>query len=104
MVKRKINWSSNALMDLLEIIQYYNNRNKSKIYSTKLNSEIKLILKTIDFTVSLPQKTAIPNLFYFTHKHITVCFEIHENELKIQLVIDDRRNPQLINRLLINLD
>ena len=73
MVKRKINWSSNALMDLLEIIQYYNNRNKSKIYSTKLNREIKLILKTIDFTVSLPQKTAIPNLFYFIHKHITVA-------------------------------
>ena len=104
MAKRKINWSNNALIDLLEIIEFYNNRNKSKVYSTKLNKEIQLILKTIDITISLPLKTAIPNLFYFIHNHISVCFEIHENELKVQLVIDKRRGPELINRLLINLE
>jgi hypothetical protein len=100
MVKRKVDWSKIALLDLLEIMNYYSNRNKSKEYSLKLNSEIKSKLKTIDFTVTLPQKTIKEDLFYFTHKHISVCFEILNNNLKVQLVIDDRRNPELIKRLL----
>lgn len=100
MAKRKIEWSKNALLDLVEIMNYYFKRNKSKTYSRKLSKEIKLKLRTIDFTVALPQKTSIENLFYFTHNHISVCFEISDNNLKVQLVIDDRRNPELLEELL----
>ena len=100
MAKRRVDWSRVALMDLVEIINYYNNRNKSKIYSKKLNSEIRYKLKTIDFTVALPQKTLIENLFYFTHNHIFVCFEIFDNDLRVQLIIDERRNPDTIKKLL----
>lgn len=100
MAKRKVNWSKNALDDLLEIIEYYNNRNKSKAYSQKLSKEIKFKLQTIDFTIALPQKTSVENLFYFTHNHISVCFEILGNNLKVQLIIDDRRSPKLLKQLL----
>jgi hypothetical protein len=100
MAKRRVDWSRAALMDLVEIINYYNNRNKNKIYSKKLNSEIRYKLKTIDFTVALPQKTFIENLFYFNHNHIFVCFEILDNDLRVQLIIDERRNPETIKKLL----
>lgn len=100
MAKRRVDWSRDALMDLVEIINYYNNRNKSKIYSNNLNREIKYKLKTIDFTVALPQKTVIEKLFYFTHNHIFVCFEILDNDLRVQLIIDERRNPETIKKLL----
>jgi len=56
MAKRRVDWSRGALMDLVEIINYYNNRNKSKIYSNKLNREIRYKLKTIDFTIALLKK------------------------------------------------
>lgn len=100
MAKRTVEWSKEALMDLIEIMNYYIKRNKSKTYSQKLNRDIRLKLKTIDFTVALPQKTSVENLFYFTHNHISVCFEIANNSLKVQLVIDDRRSPELIEKLL----
>ncbi len=100
MAKRTVEWSKSALQDLIDILNYYIQRNKSKVYSQKLNKEIRLKLKTIDFTIALPQKTATEDLFYFTHNHISVCFEILNNNLKVQLVIDDRRNPELIENLL----
>ena len=100
MAKRRVDWSRSALIDLLDIITYYNNRNKSKIYSKKLNREIRYKLKTIDFTIALPQKTLVENLFYFTHNHIFVCFEILDNDLRVQIIIDERRNPETIQQLL----
>lgn len=63
MAKRKVIWSKNALDDLLEIIEYYNSRNKSNTYSQKLSKEIKFKLQTIDFTVALPQKTSVKICF-----------------------------------------
>jgi hypothetical protein len=100
MAKRTVEWSKIALIDFVEILNYYIKRNKSKTYSQKLNTEIKFKLKTLDFKVALPQKTSVKDLFYFTHNHISVCFEILGNNLKVQLVIDDRRSPELIEKLL----
>lgn len=100
MVKRKVDWSRNALFDLLEIMNYYSKRNKSNVYSKKLSRDISYKLKTIDFSVALPQKTTTKNLFYFTHNHVSVCFEILDDDLRVQLIIDDRRNPEIIKKLL----
>lgn len=104
MAKRKVNWSKNALLDLIEIIEFYNNRNKSTIYSAKLNKGIKLKLQKLDFSIALPQKTTAENLYYFTHNHIVVCFEILNNEIRVQLLIDERRSPQLIQQILTTID
>jgi hypothetical protein len=100
MVKRKVDWSRNALFDLLEIMNYYTDRNKSKDYSKKLSHDIRYKLKTIDLTVALPQKTTTKNLYYFTHNHVSVCFEILDNDLRVQLIIDERRNPDILKQLL----
>lgn len=100
MAKRTVDWSNDAVFDLLEILKFYTKQNKSKTYSQKLNNAIRFRLKTIDFKVAMPQKTSVENLFYFTHNHISICFEISNNNLKVQLVIDDRRNPELMDKLL----
>ena len=93
MAKRKVNWSENALADLDEILYYYQFRNKSKIYSTRLSDAIKTKLKSLDFDIVLPQKTTINDLYYFTHNHIAVCFEVYDIELRVQILIDERRDP-----------
>ena len=49
MGKRKIIWSGKANKKLLEILEYYAERNKSKIYSVKLynrfRKELLIVLK-----------------------------------------------------------
>jgi hypothetical protein len=104
MGKKKVIWSAQSSFDMLEIMQYYTKRNKSKIYSSKLYKEIQSKLQSLEFSVSYPQKTSDTKLFYFTHNHIFIGFDILGENLKVQLVIDERRNPQLINKLLKDLD
>jgi hypothetical protein len=99
MAKRKIIWSTHASIDMVEIMNYYTQRNKSNEYSKKLYKSIQLKLKTLDFSIALPKRTSDKKLFYFTLNHIFVNFDIHNNDLDILLVIDDRRNPESINRI-----
>ena len=47
MGKRKLIWSQSALNDMTEIFDYYNKRNKSKTYSTKLLGEFRAIMRLI---------------------------------------------------------
>ncbi|SHG89733.1 hypothetical protein SAMN05444372_111103 [Flavobacterium micromati] len=101
MAKRKVIWSTHSSMDMVEIMNYYTHRNKSKDYSQKLYNSIQFKLKTLDFSVALPQKTSDNKLFYFTIKHIFIGFDCNNNNnLNVLLVIDDRRNPELIKKML----
>jgi len=100
MAKRIVYWSFEASYDLMDILNYYNNRNKSKVYSAKLYKDIQKILKNLDFTIAFPKKTSDNKLYYFTHNHIFVGFEIEANDIKVHLVIDERRSPDLIGRLI----
>ncbi|TRX33483.1 type II toxin-antitoxin system RelE/ParE family toxin [Flavobacterium sp. ZT3R18] len=104
MAKRKVSWLREAELDMFEITRYYTQRNKSKTYSTKLYREIKEELRTLDFSIALPQRTSVENLFYFTYNHISVFFSFENNTIFVKIVIDDRRDPKSINKLLLKSD
>jgi toxin YoeB len=104
MANRKVIWLEKANFDFFDILKFYNDRNKSKIYSKKLYKDIKFKLKNLDFSVTFPQKTAVENLYYLTHNHISIFFSIEDNDIIVKVVTDERRSPELINYLLINLD
>ena len=74
MVKKKIIWTKRTHSELYETLDYYTNRNKSRIYSEKLYKEIQQRLRKLDFSIVLPQKTSKPNIFYFTYKHVSVFY------------------------------
>ena len=82
--------------NIFEIIRYYNHRNKSKTYSTKLFKEIKLELESLNLMTALPQKTSIESIHYFTHNHISVFFSYELNVITVKYLIDERRNPKFI--------
>ncbi len=103
MAKRKVIWSADSSMDMIEIMDFYNSRNKSKEYSRKLYRNIQEKLKTLDFSIALPQKTSDKKLFYFTLKHIFIGFDIIGNDFNVLIVIDDRRNPQLIKKIITSI-
>jgi plasmid stabilization system protein ParE len=104
MAKRRVIWTSRAHSELYEILDYYARRNKSRIYSAKLHSNIKQKLKSLDFSIALPQKTSKPNIFYFTHNHISVFFSFQDNDIFVKSVWDERRNPQSIESILQKTD
>ena len=104
MAKRKLIWKNDSIFDLKEIMNYYEMRNKSKTYSNQLFTEIKKRLKKLDFSIAFPKKTSDEKLFYFTYNHILVGFEIYENDIKVLLIVDERRNPEMINKMLQNLN
>jgi plasmid stabilization system protein ParE len=104
MAKSRVNWTRKAHSELYETLDYYANRNKSRIYSSKLHNEIKQKLKSLDFSVALPQKTSKSNIFYFTHKHISIFFSIHNNALFVKSVWDERRDPNGLKRILEHID
>ncbi len=103
MAKRKVVWTKEALENIYQIMDYYTNRNKSTLYSSRLYKEIQIKLKTLDFSVAYPKKTPISSMYYLTHNHIFVGFDIINNNIIVQLVIDDRRSSTLIERLLSDL-
>ena len=102
MAKNKVIWIKNAELQMFDIMDYYFERNKSTIYSLKLYSEIKLKLQNLDFSVVLPQKTSIENLYYFTHNHISVMFFIEQKTLIVHIIWDERREPSKWKQLLPN--
>ena len=104
MAKIIVNWSERATDELYETLDYYTARNKSKVYSTKLHKEIQTVLKSLDFSIALPQRTTKPNIFNFTHKHISVFFSFLDNTIFVKSVSDDRRNPVIIKMVLKNID
>ncbi len=103
MAKRKVIWVRNAEIQMLDVMDYYYFRNKSMVYSLKLRKEIQFKLHNLNFTVALPQKTSVENLFYFTHKHISVMFCIENNDIVAQIIWDERRDPNTPTKLLNNL-
>lgn len=100
MAKRKVIWLQNAEVQMLNIMDYYYFRNKSMTYNLSLHKQIKSKLQSLDFRIALPQKTSIENLFYFTHKHISVFFCIENEIIIVQFIWDERRNPAKIREIL----
>ena len=81
-------------------MDYYADRNKSDVYSLKLESEIKSKLANLDFSVAIPKKTSLENVYYFTHKHIRLLFSIEDKSIVVIMVWDERRNPDSLDSFL----
>jgi plasmid stabilization system protein ParE len=47
MAKYKVEWSIEARLDLIDIFEFYITRNKSALYSNKLNSRINKCIKLV---------------------------------------------------------
>lgn len=56
---KKIEWSERAKKELLETLEYWSNRNKSKTYSAKLNE---LVLDSVELAAQIPE-SGIPTKF-----------------------------------------
>jgi plasmid stabilization system protein ParE len=94
MVARRIVWTSSAKLQLKTIFEYFNFRNKSKLYSLKLNTRIQIELKTILQQPNIGKKTDSINVRGLLIENYYVFYEINETHIVILSVWDTRQDPK----------
>lgn len=92
----KVIWSSKARRELIDILEYWNNRNKSSTYSIKLNT---LVEEQLQLMLKFPQigrKTDITNVYVKVIKDYLLYYEVIEESLYVLTIRDGRRNPKTL--------
>ncbi len=93
MAKRKIVWSHSARIKLLMILEFYTERNKSKMYSkklyTKFNKELSLLLKQPEIGI----KTEIEAVRGLIVDEFILFYEVTTEMIIVHTLWDIRQNP-----------
>ena len=93
MVRRLI-WSVEARNSRKNIFDYWNNRNKSKAYSRKLNllfnTNLKIVLQLPEFG----KPTFREDSKFIIVSHFEIIYKITSNEIVVLDIWDTRQNPQ----------
>lgn len=90
----KIKWSARAQQDRFEILDYWANRNKSKIYSAKLNQLFLNNIELIAKTPELGKPTKYPLVRIKIVRDYFIYYQINSDYIQIITIWDTRRNPK----------
>jgi plasmid stabilization system protein ParE len=93
MVRRLI-WSIEARNSRKKIFDYWNNRNKSKVYSRKLNLLFNTNLKIVIQLPEFGKPTFQENTKFIITSHFEIIYKITPNEIVVLDIWDTRQNPQ----------
>jgi toxin YoeB len=93
MVKFKINWSLEARLDLIDILEYYLNRNKSATYSKKLNAKINRSVNLLSKNPSLGTRTNFYTVRALVTGDYQIIYELFDQMILIIMIWDCRRDP-----------
>jgi addiction module RelE/StbE family toxin len=93
MAKRKIVWSNRAKIRLYAILDFYIKRNKSKVYSNKLqkliSKEVNLLLKHPDLGLKTSDETTRGLII----QDYIVYYQITDEKIIIHTIWDCRQSP-----------
>ena len=93
MVRRLI-WSVEARNSRKTIFDYLNNRNKSKVYSRKLNLLFNTNLKIVIQLPEFGKPTFREDSKFIVVSHFEIIYKINPNEIVVLDIWDTRQNPQ----------
>lgn len=94
MGKRKIIWSSKANRKLLEILEFYAQRNKSKTYSIKLYHRIRNEIHTLVKQPEIGIKTEIESVRALIVADYILFYEFDKEGIIVHTLWDSRQNPE----------
>ena len=94
MAKFKIEWSTEARLDLLDILDFYVKRNKSALYSKNLNSKINKNIKLINKNPFIGLQTPIESVRALITGDYQIIYEILDDIIVIVMIWDCRRDPE----------
>jgi len=90
---RRIIWSEKAKTVFQEILVFYYKRNGTKIYSKKLNSEIKKLISLLKKQAFIGRLTNIDNVRVLIKDNFKIFYKVEQNIIIILLVWDCRQDP-----------
>ncbi|MCX6220937.1 MAG: type II toxin-antitoxin system RelE/ParE family toxin [Bacteroidia bacterium] len=96
---RQIIWTQRAQKDRIEIFSFWNDRNKSVIYSKKLNELIKESLVLICKHPLIGRLTNKENVRVKVLREYLIIYEISINEIVVLSIWDCRQNPEDLKRI-----
>jgi len=91
---QKVVWSKEAEDDLINILIYWNERNKSNAYSLKLFNEFMKIDSMIALFPNAGKETDFKNVRAFIKDNFSVYYSEQSEHINILHVWDNRRNPE----------
>ena len=98
---RRIIWSGRAHHDRIEIYKYWNKRNKSNLYSKKLNVLIKEAVKLIADYPGIGKPTDDKTARIKIVRDYLIIYEIDNiGQLLILSIFDSRQNPDKLKGIL----
>ncbi|MBU4538360.1 MAG: type II toxin-antitoxin system RelE/ParE family toxin [Weeksellaceae bacterium] len=91
---RKIVWTDKARTELIEILTYWNNRNKSTTFSLKLNDLFEEQLNLMAEFPQLARTTDIPNVKVKVVQKYLLYYEFSDEYLYVLTVRHGGKNPK----------
>ena len=91
---RQLIWGRLAQKERLQILHYWDNRNKSRAFSKKLNRLLKHDLNLVCNFPFIGKPTNKPNIRIKIIREYLIVYEIHTEKIVILRVWDTRRNPK----------
>ncbi len=93
---KKIIWTQKARKELIEILEYWNNRNKSTRFSIKLNKLVEEQINLISEFPNISRATDIPNVnVKVIHKYL-LYYEVVDDVLYILTFRHGSKNPDTL--------
>lgn len=90
---RRVIWAANAQFDRKEILNYWNNRNKSNAYSKKLNELFVKALLIVKKHPNIGMQTSFKNVRIKVVKDYYLIYEYNESEIAVLAIWDTNQNP-----------
>ncbi len=98
----KIEWTINARLDRKEIFTYWNNRNKSNIYSRKLNKLFETHVESLLKFPSIGKLTNYEQVRFLIVKDYLIFYTIEKQIISILRIWDSRQDPNKVKDILID--
>ena len=96
---RRIIWARRAQEDRKSIFSYWNKRNKSKIYSKKLNLLFNQSVKLLSIHPQTGRITNKENIRIKVVRDYLIIYEFMDRELIILSIFDTRQNPDKLKNI-----
>ena len=93
MVKRKIEWSSQAKIDLSNILEFFYIRNSSKTYSRKLNLKLRKAIRLLSRHPQLGIQSDIENIRALVEGDYAIFYQLTQETVRIIMIWDCRQDP-----------
>ena len=90
---RRVVWTADAQISRRLIFDYWNNSNKSKGYSKKLNTMFFAALQLVSKLPDIGKPTDIDNINLITVSHFQIGYYVTNKAIIVLKLWDTRQNP-----------